>query len=218
MMNRNLRKIITYITMILLFMVLGAITLYIAGKPLASYVMAKGNMIIVNGAPGYPGENEPELSKLVLNKKSTSDMSESQVPELDSQYGTITCERIALSAPVYYGDSDASLLKGVGQYPNGVFPGDGKPFLISGHDATFFAPLEQIKIGDIITIKTDFESYNYTVTSKITADATDTAAYDLSQDKEQLIMYTCYPFGQLVGNRSKRFFVYCDRTPDSAAE
>ncbi|MDF2568387.1 MAG: hypothetical protein K0R90_1843, partial [Oscillospiraceae bacterium] len=35
-------------------------------------------------------------------------------------------------------------------------------------------------------------------------------AYDLSQKKEQLILYTCYPFNTL-GLTSKRFFVYADK-------
>lgn len=217
-MNRYLRKVFTYVKMVLLFMVLGAIVLYFAGTPLASLIIAKGNMLIVNGAPGHPGENTPQISKLVLNKNSTADQSEIQVPESETEYGTITCERIALSAPVYYGDSDDTLLKGIGQYPNGVLPGDGKPLLMSGHDATFFAPLEQIKIGDIITISTDYGIYTYSVTTKIITEATDNTAYDLTQDKEQLILYTCYPFGELVGNRNKRFFVYCDRITDTGNE
>ena len=217
-MSKNIRRIVTYVKMIMLYMILSAIVLYLAGAPLASYFIAKGKMIIIQGAPGYQGEKDLGLSKLVLDQQDSLVQSENQVPEPDTQYGTITCERIALLAPVYYGDSEADLQSGVGQYPNGVLPGDGKPFMISGHDTTFFAPLEQVKIGDIVRIKTGTITYSYSVVSKIIAEASDTSAYDLTQEKEQLILYTCYPFGQLVGNRSKRFFVACDRITENDSE
>ena len=207
-MNGKLIGIAKHVKMILLLIVLGVIVFYIAGVPIASYVIAQGNMVFAQGAP-KDGGNTPELSKLVM-KRDTSDLSEIWVPDQGTQYGTIACDRIALSAPIYYGDSEELLLNGVGQYPNGNLPGRGKPFLLSGHDATYFAPLENLLIGDNFTVTTDYGIYEYSVTSKLVADATDLSAYDLTQEKEQMILYTCYPFGQLVGNRSKRFFVYCD--------
>lgn len=136
-------------------------------------------------------------------------MSEIQLPELEKQYGTISCQRISLSAPIYYGDSDGALENGVGHYPNGNLPGKGRTILISGHDATYFASLEKVKRGDLMTITTDYGQFEYIVTSLKILDHTDTKAYDLNQEKEELILYTCYPFGQLVGKRSLRFFVYC---------
>ena len=210
MMNRNLRRVLTYVKMSLLFMVLGAIILYVAGLPLASYVIAQGRMVILKGAPGYPEGDSVELSEQFENQ-GTLDLSEIQIPELDTQYAMITCENLELSAPLYYGDSDVSLQYGVGQYSQGGFPGEGKPIMISGHDATFFAPLEKVAIGDVIIITTDYGRYEYKVTATAIADQSDQSAYDLTQGKEQLILYTCYPFGKVTGNRSKRFFVYCDR-------
>ena len=38
---------------------------------------------------------------------------------------------------------------------------------------------------------------------------TDTTAYDLDADRENLIMYTCYPFGTLQYT-DQRYFIYCD--------
>ena len=214
MMNRQLRQVLTYLKLVALFMLLGALVLYFAGTPLAKWSIAKGNLAISKGAPQYPGDVARSVSKLDLTTNSTQDESDIQVPELETQYGTISCERIELSVPLYYGDSEATLLLGAGQYPGGVMPGYGKPFLISGHDATFFAPLEDIKIGDVIRITTESGTFDYSVASKLIADAKDTTAYDLAKDQEQLILYTCYPFGQLLGDRSKRFFVYCNPVSD----
>lgn len=189
--------------------------IYIAGKPLVSYVISHGNMVIAKGAPIASKGDTSGLSKLVMNKEATIDRSEIKVPELETTYGGISCERIALTAPIFYGDSDITFQNGVGQSPFGAMPGEGKPILIGGHDGTFFAPLEQIVIGDVISIVTDYGKLEYEVITTRIADAKDTTAYDLSQEKEQLILYTCYPFGQLIGNRSERYYVYCNRILDT---
>lgn len=196
--------------MILIFTVLGAAVLFAAGAPVADYVLAKGRMVITQGAPVDPGRDNADLQSMVMNIKDTEGQSEIPVPEPDEQYGTMNCDRISLSAPVYYGDNETVLANGVGQYTLGGLPGEGRPILMSAHDSTYFAPLEQIEAGDIVTIKTNYGEYNYLVNSTLIADEADTSAYDLTQDKEQLILYTCYPFGQLVGKRNERFFVYCD--------
>lgn len=213
-MSNNLKKVFTYLRMSLLFMILASIILYFAGAPVASYVTAKTKMIIENGAPKHQGGKLQKLEPIV-NINGTMDSSEIQKPEINSQYGTIFCERIALTAPIYYGDSDTILEKGVGQYSLSGLPGEGKPILIGGHDITYFAPLEEILVGDIVNIATTYgEEYSYKVTDTKVAAATDTTAYDLSQDKEQLILYTCYPFGKLTGDRSNRYFVYCNKVAD----
>ena len=196
--------------MTLLFTVLGLIVSYIAGAPVVSMVTSHWNMITIKGAPGYPQEYVPKTSKLVFEHVSTSNQSEIKVPAQGESYGNISCERIALAAPIYYGDSDDCLEKGTGQYTGSAIPGEGKPILIGGHDGTFFKPLQEIEVGDVVSITTTYGSYQYKVTEIKTVREVDSSVYDLTQQKEQLILYTCYPFGQVVGDRSGRCFVYCD--------
>ena len=57
-MNRTQEIILTYIKMILLFMVLGAIVLYLAGGPVVSYFISRSTTIMVQGAPGYTENSE----------------------------------------------------------------------------------------------------------------------------------------------------------------
>jgi len=178
-------------------------------------IKSYGNMIITKGAPGYGNEFDSELSKLEINKKSTLDAMQIQVPALETHYGNLYCDRVELEAPIYYGDSDTVLSYGVGQYTASGLPGEEKPILIGGHDGTYFAPLEHIKIGDVVTIETNYGQFEYKVAATRIADALEADAYDLSQEKEQLILYTCYPFNQLLRDSSERFFVYCDRISDS---
>lgn len=203
--------------MVLMLTVFAAGIICLAGAPVFDYVKAKGLMVITQGAPVDPVSDNTGMQALVMNKKSTKDLSEILVPRLDEHYGMMSCDRISLSAPVYYGDSEKALQNGVGHYALSGLPGEGKPILMSSHDSTYFAPLEQVTIGDIITINTNYGEFNYSVTATLVAEEADTTAYDLTQDKEQLILYTCYPFGQLVGNRNERFFVYCDLVTDNTS-
>jgi sortase A len=215
MMSKKRKRIAAYIGMPLIFTVLGYLVLFIGGKPIVTMIEAHARMVITKGAPNYSNEYDPEISNLVMNQEGTFDVSEIQVPALETHYGNISCERIKLEAPIFYGDSDAVLQNGVGHYAGSGLPGEGKPILIGGHDSTYFSPLEQIKEGDIVHITTNYGQFEYKVTEIKVADAADTTAYDLSQSKEQLILYTCYPFGKLTGNRNDRYYVYCDQTLDS---
>ena len=177
---------------------------------MTSYLLAKGKMVITEGAPPATEAFTTRIPKVIAENTGITELSEIQIPKQDSRYGTISCEQPAMSAPIYYGDSETALENGVGQYPNGSMPGMGKPILIGGHDGTYFAALAKMKIGDIIMIRTDYGQFQYCVVSKKIFDQSEASAYDLSQRKEQLILYTCYPFGQLVGSRNQRFFIYCE--------
>ncbi len=177
-----------------------------------SLLRSHWNMIVEKGAPINPEKYSLLGLEIAPKQEGTDALSEVIIPELGEQYGDITCERIELTAPIYYGDDAKLLEKGAGQYTGSGLPGQGKPIVIGGHDGTFFAPLEDIQVGDTIIITTSYGSFQYKVTELKTEKKVDSTTLDLIQYKEQLILYTCYPFGQLVGNRSGRYFVYCDRT------
>jgi sortase A len=55
-------------------------------------------------------------------------------------------------APLYFGDDDQSFENGAGQYVLSGIPGEGRPILVGGHDLSYFAPLEDIKKGDEVTV------------------------------------------------------------------
>jgi sortase A len=63
-------------------------------------------------------------------------------------------------------------------------------------------------VGDVVRIVREDKDYYYSIVFTLVTELTDTSAYDLSQDRELLILYTCYPFGQLLGDRKERYFVY----------
>lgn len=208
-MNRKSKTLIKYIKMILLLLALCTPVLYIAGAPLAAYFEADLRMSIIKGAPGYPHTEENiNIENLQLDKYKDGG-SKMAMPSPGIQYGYIFCDRIGLSAPLYYGDDEEILLKGAGQYLGSGLPGSGKPILISAHESTFFAELEHIEISDVVTIDTMYGKYSYKVSDDKIITASDTTAFDLDDDGEILILYTCYPFGEFTGKKDSRFFVYC---------
>ena len=67
-----------------------------------------------------------------------------QSPYVGTHYGQIEIESVDLSVRLYWGDSDAILDKGAGQYIGSSLPGYRKPLLIGGHNLTFFKPLKNL--------------------------------------------------------------------------
>lgn len=171
-------------------------SLWIAGAPGYSYAYAQGN-------PGEPESLPAEGS--ISQEKIT-------LPLSGEQYGELACEEIGLQAPLYYGDTEEILEKGAGTYAGGYLPGMGGTVLVGAHDATFFAPLENIVEGDVISLTTSYGKYQYSVTETRTADLMDASAYQITEDGESLILYTCYPFGAEDQVRDQRFYVYAEKT------
>lgn len=142
--------------------------------------------------------------------KNTSELQQFRYPQFGSRYGTITCKACNLEAPLYYGDDDEILEKGAGQYSLSGMPGQGKTILVAGHDMTFFKQLQDIEKNHIIEVKTFYGMYKYKVTDTKILKADDPTIYQPAEE-EELILYTCYPFGLLLGDRDQRYLVYCQK-------
>ena len=138
-------------------------------------------------------------------------------PSVGDYYGQIICDKTDMNAPLYCGDSDEILKKGVGTYAGSGFPGEGTKVLVSAHDTTFFAPLEQVEVGETINVKTVYGNFAYEVYNTKVLDKGD-AVVDKDNSTEELIMYTCYPFGKTDIKRDKRYFVYAKKISGPTVE
>lgn len=147
-------------------------------------------------------ENEIETDS---NKKLP--ISEIQYPKTGEQFGELIIEDCSIDNNLFFGDGNVALRNGVGIYNGSFIPGYGKTILVAGHNNTYFNGLKNAEAGQKVTIRTSYGNYTYKITETAVKKATDTSAYDLSADYENLIMYTCYPFDEL-GLTDKRFFVY----------
>lgn len=210
---KTVKKVMAYLGMPLLFCLVGYGVSYLALSPLLSPALSALDMVVSKDRPDF----SDELNSIFIPPTSTEGPQEDTVSEKDIQiptyetlYARLEIEQVEISADLYFGDSNKVLKKGLGQYIGSFIPGYGKPLLISGHNNGQFHKLKNVQEGDIVTITTSYGVYQYQVTGMQIAASTDKSAYDLGQNKEQLILYTCYPFDTL-GLTPNRYFVYADK-------
>lgn len=128
-------------------------------------------------------------------------------PQEGENYGRLVIQGTSIDCNLFYGDSPVELSSGAGTYAGASIPGEGSTVLIAGHTSTYFRDFDRIEKGTVVSIETSYGKYLYEVTDMRVADADDTSAYDLTADEDNLILYTCYPFGQ-VSPTEQRYFVY----------
>lgn len=203
-----------YVYMPFLFAILGYGIVFIAASPLIDTITTYANLFIMDKEPTFEGKVEsifvaPEEDEEEV-KKDTISASIVEIPSYGQHYANIECERIGLSAEICYGDGYEILKNYVGHYAGSGLPGFGKPIMLAAHRTQHFFPLKDAVVGDVIKLTTSYGVYEYEITDIQIRDKEDKTAYDLGQDKEQLIMYTCYPFVFLADSQN-RYFVYADK-------
>lgn len=168
-------------------------------ESLFGVLFGKMKSAMISNAPSYDYEAIKEEDKEDVKN-----------PEVLSQYGLISCERIGLKAPLYLGDNEKIFDGGVGTSTRYALPGKMGTSLIGGHDTTFFAPLEHIKEGDEIEVDTTYGRFTYVVTKTKVEKVSDYKA-DMQDKESKIILYTCYPFGDIASEREERFYVYASK-------
>lgn len=154
-------------------------------------------------------ENEEDEENSYKDESETVNISDVVYPKYGEMFGELIIDDCAVDAPLFLGDNSVALRNGVGIYYGSNIPGYGKTILVAGHNSTFFNGLKNAEEGQKIVIKTSYGNYEYKIKDIAVKQANDSSAYDLSADKENLILYTCYPFDEL-GLTSRRYFVYAD--------
>lgn len=206
-MNHNEGNRVTrFIALAIFFVLLAGAFYVIAGKGLRSMVSMKLQMGVEQGAPVQDYSRQEARPREGELKKSEADL-----PSIGRCYGRILCERIGLSAPLYYGDSEEILEKGAGQYIGSGLPGEGKPILVGAHDIGYFKPLQEIRQGDVLQVRTSYGEFSYQVTDLVVANASAIGKKELRHPNEELILYTCYPFGGTLQEKTQRYFAAAEK-------
>ena len=128
-------------------------------------------------------------------------------PAYNNLFGELIIEECGIDVPLFFGDDDVALRNGVGIYAGSFIPGYGGTILVAGHNNTYFNGLKNAAKGQMVKIKTSYGNYQYRISDIAVKNANDSSAYDLAATRENLIMYTCYPFDEL-GLTPMRCFVY----------
>lgn len=165
---------------------------------------------IINTVAIKESNKEKKVSFDSKKKKLTS------IPAYGSKYGNIKIEKIGLDLPLYFGDNEEILSYGVGHYAGSYFPGEGGSIIIAGHnDPGYFEKILDLVKKDKIVLDLTYGKFEYEVFDVKVVDENDLSAFPISDEKEMLILYTCYPLG--VGHKTERFVVYAYRAGDSDA-
>ena len=131
-------------------------------------------------------------------------------PEYGTQYATIQIPSINVDVPVYFGDTLEILKKGVGHSSGSYFPGEGGSIIYMGHNSkNMFRRFSEVKKGDKITVKTSYGEFNYKIYDMQLIKETETDKLPIQDQKEILMVYTCYPFNN-IGYATQRYILYAE--------
>ena len=126
--------------------------------------------------------------------------------------GRIEITRLGLSAIVAQGIDKRTLRRAVGHIPGTALPGQVGNVGIAGHRDTFFRPLQDIDVDDVIMLTTLWGEFRYRVVSSQVVGPNDTAVLDPTAN-DVLTLVTCHPF-YFVGPAPDRFIVRAERFHD----
>lgn len=123
--------------------------------------------------------------------------------------GRIEIARLGLSVIIAEGDDGKILRRAAGHVPGTALPGQRGNVGITAHRDTFFRPLRNVQLDDVITLTTLQGEYRYRVVSTKIVSPENVAVLDPTGG-EILTLVTCYPF-YFVGAAPNRFIVRAER-------
>lgn len=210
-MTNKVKKIMAYCCLPLFFLIIGYMILFLLVQPYIRPISSIYTMFSQNQTPDFSKEIKnlyDDSEKLPTDGE--IDASTIHKVKIKEQYGKISIPAVSIDVPLLYGATDECLYVGAGQRVQSVMPGYGKPTMIGGHTIPYFKNLGNISEGDEITIRTFYGIFTYRVTHSRVIQADDASAYDLTQNNEQLILFTCYPLDG-IGEKEQRLLVYADK-------
>lgn len=131
-----------------------------------------------------------------------------QLPAIDTHIGNLEIPRIKATLPIIQGANEDELEKGVGHVYNTALPGESDTVVLAGHRDTVFKRLGEVKIGDLLIVKTSVGTFIYKVTGAKIVSKDDQSIHSTYPDPH-LVVSTCYPFGY-IGPAPQRYLLMAD--------
>ena len=138
-------------------------------------------------------------------------------PKYGEVFADLIIPSIKLNTVVYHGDDYEILNKGVGHYAGSMFPSENASIILASHNSKQFKNLYDVKINDIVTIKTNYGTFKYKIYETKVIKYDDTKQIPIKYGEEILMMYTCYP-RNVIGFAEKRFVVYAKLVEENYEE
>ncbi len=210
-MKTDKKKLLLYIlTPIILLLLCVAITVVAAIKPY-NKISVYLNLAFMDEFKSNPGDG---LGGLVIRdgeiltdyNGEISGTGEAVMPKFGEQFAVLRCDAFDTAVPVYWGSSRELFARGACQATFSKLPGVVGNTVISAHEDTFFADLSSVKVGDKITINTNYGEFVYEVTETVVFNKTDKKYVNSTKD-ERLTLYTCKK--DVLGSSDERVGVVC---------
>jgi sortase A len=123
-------------------------------------------------------------------------------------FGTITFQDLNQTWPMYQGTSPFQLDKGVGHHIESVLPGQLDNAVLAGHRETVFNSLEDLELGQIISVSTAAGAFDYKIREFKIVQRTDKTVI-VPTKTPVLTLITCYPINY-IGITNRSFIVSAD--------
>lgn len=137
-----------------------------------------------------------------------ADKSIKKYPSYSSSYATLKIDDLDIENNIYYGDIASILSLGIGHSTWSEMPTEDGVIVYSGHNReNMLGNLKDITVGDKIVLDTSYATCTYEVSKTQILKDTETDKLTKINNKETLILYTCYPFNTYVYT-NQRFVVY----------
>ena len=128
-------------------------------------------------------------------------------PPIGEAVGILQIPKLNADLPIVEGTDPDDLEKGVGHYKGSYYPTENGQIVLSGHRDTVFRKAGELEIGDSLEIALPYGNFEYEITETKIVEPDDLSIITLQNEKEELILTTCYPFSY-VGNAPQRYIIY----------
>lgn len=152
-----------------------------------------------------------ENSKTTLKEDAFENGRLKKYPSFGEVYATLKISKINVNTPIYFGLTDALLLKGVCHDSGSYFSGESGSIVLAGHNyMNGFSKLGNLNNGDKIEIKTQYGDFFYKIYDKKVINETDVDKISIQNEKEILMIYTCYPL-KSTRHTNQRYVIYAKK-------
>lgn len=130
-------------------------------------------------------------------------------PEDGEKIGTLSIPKLKQTLPIFHGESEQILKKGIGHVKGTALPGEKSNTVLSGHRDTFFRHLDQLLVGDKLIVERLGTYYIYKI-KKIRIVDKDDETVIVPKPRSTLTLTTCYPF-TFIGPAPQRYIIEAEQ-------
>lgn len=134
-----------------------------------------------------------------------------EYPGFGEQYATLKINKIGVNAPIFFGATDETVLKGVGHDSGSYFSGENGTIIMCEHNyMNNFKRLGALVNGDIVEVQTGYGDFYYKIYDEQIVLETEKNKLPIQHNEEILMLYTCYPSNN-TGHTPYRYVIYAKK-------